>query len=89
MELLHILELPKHLPSVTDQQQGSAIFAAPLPDEGQRLAGILMVEIAGRLIRQYQLGLIGQGSRDSDPLLLPAGELPGIMWIWFSISGSR
>ena len=79
VELLDILELPEHLASVTDEQQGGAIFAARLPDEGQRLAGVLVVEIAGRLIRQHQLGLIGQGSRDGDPLLLAAGELPGIV----------
>ena len=38
-----------------------------------------MVEIAGRLIRQHQFGLIGQGPCDGDALLLSAGELPGIM----------
>ena len=43
---------PEHLAVVTDEQQRRAVFAARFADEGQRFAGVLVVEIAGRLVRQ-------------------------------------
>lgn len=37
------------------------------------------VEVASRLIQQQYLGLIGQGSRDCHPLLLPTRKLVRIV----------
>ena len=37
------------------------------------------VEIASRLVRQHNFGVIDQRARDCDALLLAAGELTGMM----------
>ena len=64
---------------MADQQQGGAVLAARFANQRQRLARILMVEIAGRFVGQHELGFVGQGAGDGHALLLAGGELPRIM----------
>ena len=46
-----------------------------LAEQSQHLVGRSAVEIAGRLVRQDQLRVADDRARDSDSLLLPAGQL--------------
>ena len=41
----------------------------------ERLAGVAMVEVAGRLVGEHELGPIRQRTRDGHALLLPGGKL--------------
>ena len=49
-----------------------------LAHDVEDLADELRVERGGRLVEEHELGLHRQGPRDRDPLLLTAGELPGV-----------
>jgi hypothetical protein len=64
---------------VTDEQEGRAVFAANLADEGKGLAGVLVVEVARRLIGEDELGTVGERPSDSHALLLAGGKLVGKM----------
>ena len=46
-----------------------------IPKEAEHLAGRRRVEIPGRLVRENDVRPVGQGARQRDPLLLPAGQL--------------
>ena len=45
----------------------------------QCLVGVLPVKVAGRFVCQQDCGLVDEASRDGDPLLLPAGQFPGVV----------
>ena len=60
---------------VGDDNDGAAGFPAGVLQEGQnRLAG-LVVQSAGRLVTQKDLGVFGQGAGNGYPLLFAAGQL--------------
>ena len=61
-----------------DEHDGGAGLGADPGELGlHRLAGHL-VERAERLVHQEQPGPLGEGARDRDALLHPAGELVGV-----------
>src|SRR5215470_9216630 len=64
---------------VGDQHQSGAAPTGEIEHQLDHLAAGLAVEIAGGLIGQQQRWLDGEGSRQGRALLLPAGELTGIV----------
>ena len=60
---------------VRDHDQGRALAAEVVEQQGHDLGGRGRVEVARRLVRQQDLGPIHQRPRDGDPLVLAAGEL--------------
>jgi hypothetical protein len=64
---------------VGDQHDGDSFVFVQSLKGLHDLGASPAVEIAGGLIRQDQAGVIDQGARDGDPLLLSARELSGLM----------
>jgi len=54
---------------------GDSLGVRHAPDQSHDLAAGLRVKLAGRLVREEQLGVVGQGAGDADSLLLAAGQL--------------
>jgi hypothetical protein len=67
---------PSHLPThgsiVGDDDDGRAEVAVRRPERGKDLLRGLAVQLAGRLVGEQHLGLIGQRDPDGHPLLLAA-----------------
>ena len=63
---------------VRHHDDGDALFVELL-EHAHHLNGGLAVEIAGRFIREEDLGVVGECARDCDALLLAAGKLVGKM----------
>ena len=72
-EIQSCFKLLQHLAIMTDKQQGCAVLAAGFADELERFAGIDMVEIPSRFVREHELGAVGEGAGHGDPLLLSGG----------------
>ena len=62
-----------------DQQQTRAVAAALVKQKIENRVAGGFVKVAGRLIRQHQFGLVHQGTTNGDALLLPAGEVLGVL----------
>ena len=60
---------------VGDHDDRMPLLLVELAEDAQHLAARLRVEIAGRLVREHELGREKQGAGDRDPLLLAAAEL--------------
>ena len=60
-------------------QCGVAFAAHQLDELAEHSIGGVLVEIAGRLVRQHQLRLVGERARDRDTLLLAARKLARTM----------
>ena len=60
-----------------DHQHGQAAVAVELGQALQDLPGGAAVQVAGGLVGQQNLGIVGQGPGDGHALLLSAGEFPG------------
>ena len=73
----HAVGLRCNLRVVRYQHQRLAAFVYALAHQGHYLAAGAAVQIAGRLVGQYQRGLVYHCARDSDALLLAARELAG------------
>ena len=61
-----------------DDEDGHAA-AGQLPDDVQDLLDHFRVQSGGWLVKKHDLRLHGHGPDDGQPLLLAAGELPGIL----------
>ena len=61
-----------------DDENGHAA-AGQLPDDVQDLLDHFRVQSGGWLVKKHDLRLHGHGPDDGQPLLLAAGELPGIL----------
>ena len=64
---------------MADEEQRGAVFAAGLADESERFAGVFVVEVAGGLVGEHELGVVRERAGDGDALLLAGGKLAGIM----------
>ena len=58
-----------------DDDDGDALLAAGILQKLQDRPAGLVVQGAGGLVAEQELGVLREGSRDGDPLLLAAGEL--------------
>ena len=63
---------------MSDHDDGDALVVELLK-HAHHLDGGLAVEVAGRLVREEDLGVVGQGAGDGDALLLAAGKLVWMM----------
>ena len=70
--------LPGEAHLVGDDENGHAA-AGQLPDDVQHLLDHFRVQSGGWLVKKHDLRLHGHGPDDGQPLLLAAGELPGIL----------
>ena len=70
-----VLEVVEHRAIMAHQEQRRAVLPARATQERERLAGAPSIEVAGGLVGQHQLRLVGQRTRHRHPLLLPDGEL--------------
>ena len=87
-EILNLFELLQNIPIVADEEQRGSVFAASLPNQRKHFPAVDVVEIAGGLIRQNELGPIGQRAGHGHPLLLAGRELPWAMLQVFSETDS-
>ena len=71
-------EVPGEAHLVGDDENGHAA-AGQLPDDVQDLLDHFRVQSGGWLVKKHDLRLHGHGPDDGQPLLLAAGELPGIL----------
>src|SRR6516165_947100 len=62
---------------VMGDQQDRGPHLVDLLEQVQHLARHQGIEVAGRLVREQECRVPGDGARDGDALLLPAGELRG------------
>src|SRR5512143_510605 len=62
---------------VGDDHEGQAGLLVEHPHQLDDLAGLLAVEVAGRLVGPYDRRVVHERARDRDPLALAAGELLG------------
>ncbi len=62
---------------VRDDEECGASLLVLAAQERKDLAGSFRVEIPGRFVRENKRRLMREGSRDRDPLRLPAGQLSG------------
>ena len=63
---------------VGDQHDRDAV-AGERGEQRHHLVAGARIEVAGRLVGQHQARLVDQRARDRDPLLLPAGQLAGMV----------
>jgi hypothetical protein len=68
-----------HVHFMGDQDDGQLQLAVDLGQQLQHRGGGLRVEGAGGLVAKEDFRLGGQGTGDTDPLLLPAGELRRVL----------
>ena len=62
---------PRREPFIVGRdQRGGALFADQPDEFGKDDVGSMLVEIAGRLVRQHQRGLVGERAGYRDTLLL-------------------
>ena len=64
---------------VRDQDHRQPFVLVELPEQVDHLAAGSRVEVAGRLVAHQDRRGGNECAGDRDPLLLPAGELPGVM----------
>ena len=62
-----------------DQEYGLFVLVVGQLQKFQCFVGILSVEVAGRLVGKKDRRLVDEASRDGGPLLLSAGQFPGIV----------
>ena len=60
-----------------DHDDGRSVLAIDPCQEFQDAVGCFVVKIAGRFVREDNLGFVQEGTGDRDPLLFPAGKLVG------------
>ena len=74
----HALGVGRDVRLVGDQHDRDAV-AGERAEQRHHLVAGARIEVAGRLVGQHQARLVDQRARDRDPLLLPAGELAGMV----------
>jgi len=72
------VERRRMMQAVRDHQKAAAGARHEVTRQRQHVVGGLLVEIAGRLVREQQRGLDRERPADRDPLLLAAGQLLGV-----------
>ena len=76
--ILHAENPPRrlcHVAVVCNDDECRALGLVEIGQERHDLVAGLGVEAAGGLVGEDQRGLVGQRTRDGDPLALPAAEL--------------
>ncbi len=63
--------------AVRHQDQRCTRFISQRPEQRQNVGPMPGIEISGRLIREYERGLVNERAGDRDALLLATGELRG------------
>jgi hypothetical protein len=74
-----VREVDRLVDVVGDEHDRHAEPLAHPQDEVLELEPGLRVHRGERLVHQQQIGLVGEGARDRDPLLHPAGQLPRVL----------
>jgi hypothetical protein len=73
------IELGRHLLGMRDQQEGDTLFLAGLSNEVDDLLLMAGIDARRRLIGEEELRTIGERPGHGDALLLPDGELGGLV----------